>query len=49
MLRVHVDVSITIVMLLDPCIGIFDGVVLVGVRVIVRVGQMGLFGVITAL
>jgi len=49
MLIARVDVSIAIVMRLDLLIDIFDAVGLAGVRVQVRVGEMGLVGLVTAL
>lgn len=49
MLIARVDVSIAIIMRLDLLIGIFDVVGLAGVRVQVRVGEMGLVGLVTAL
>ncbi len=49
MLIARVDVSIAIVMRLGLLIDIFDAVGLAGVRVQVRVGEMGLVGLVTAL
>ena len=49
MLIARVDVSIAIVMRLGLLIDIFDAVGLAGVRVQVRLGGMGLVGLVTAL